>query len=250
MKRIYIFMLLSCVFILSACSTKSDVPSGEYFQTVIAQTIAANPTATIMETPQPIPSVVIDLPTMPPPPTNTVTPTVLPPTGTAQAILETMQAISATQTLYVVNQKATEAERRSQMTATVIAMYMSRTDVADSMTATQIEKVKGATATEAAFVIFATESPLYQEIPWRELKSYPYKYLGQKVILEGKIVEIDAPTNFVKLEIEDFDWVDITMRDSFENIYIGDTIRVYGVWCGSGILRITWCMNEAFYQVK
>jgi len=251
-----IYFILLCIFILtlSGCSTKSNIPSVEEIQTVIAQTVAANPTATINETPQLIPgavpsetTTVIELPVPIMTSSPTITPTVLPATGTAQVFLGTAQAIESTQTAIVQARKET---LESQITATLVAMAIEATDMANSLTATQEVVSIGATATQIANYELATQMPAYTGIAWRELKSYPEKYIGHKLVLAGKVVEIDAPKNFVKIEVDDYDWVDITMQRPFEGIYIDDTIKAYGIWCGSGVLKITWCMGDAFYQVE
>jgi hypothetical protein len=254
-----IYFILICIFFLtlSGCSKKSNIPSVEEIQTVIAQTVAANPTATIIETPQPIPvdvpsatAAVIELPVPIMTSSPTITPTVLPATGTAQVFLGTAQAISVTQTAFIQAQKETTTARKSQLTATLVAMAMEATDMANSLTSTREVVSIGATATQIVNNDLATQMPVYTQIPWRELKSYPEKYIGHKLFLEGKVVEIDAPKNFVKIEVDDYDWVDLTMQSPFEDIYIGDTIKAYGIWCGSGVLHITWCMSDAFYQIK
>jgi len=251
-----IHFILLCIFFLtlSGCSTKSNIPSVEEVQTVIAQTIAANSTTAVVETPQPVGSgvlsttaVVIELPVPIMTSSPTITLTVLPATGTAQVFLGTAQAIESTQTAIVQARKET---LESQITATLVAMALEATDKAWSLTATQEVVSIGATATQMANYELATEMPAYTGIAWRELKSYPEKYIGHKLVLAGKVVEIDAPKNFVKIEVDEYDWVDITMQRPFEDIYIGDTIKAYGIWCGSGVLKITWCMGEAFYQVE
>ena len=251
-----IYFILICLFILTGCSTKSNIPSAEDVQTVIAQTIAANSTTAVVETPQPVGSgvlsttaVVIELPGSIMTSSPTITPTVLPATGTAQVFLGTAQAIAATQTTIMQAIMETSVAKDIQLTATLVAMSIDSTDTAISLKATQEVFNINSTATQIAGEILATEMPTYSEITWKELISYPEKYIGHKLVLAGKVVEIDAPKNFVKIEVDEYDWVDITMQRPFEDIYIGDSIKVYGIWCGSGVLHITWCMGEAFYQV-
>jgi starvation-inducible outer membrane lipoprotein len=256
MKRISYLILISILF-LTGCSTKSDIPSVEEVQTVIAQTIAANSIAAVVETPQPVGSGVLSTTdavtglTVPTITTSaTITPTVPSATGTAQVFLATAQAIAATQTTIKQAIMETSIAKEIQLTATLVAMSIDSTDTAISLKATQEVFNINSTATQIAGEILATEMPAYSEIAWKELISYPDKYIGHKLVLGGKVVEIDAPKNFVKIEVDEYDWVDVTMQRPFEDIYIGDSIKVYGIWCGSGVLKITWCMGEAFYQLK
>ncbi|MBG0784615.1 MAG: hypothetical protein H0S79_05900 [Anaerolineaceae bacterium] len=205
MKKILIIFVCS-LFLVSCSSTPSD----EAIQTAIANTSIAQisempsstntlePTATDTITPT-----ITLTPTRTPTPTNTSTSTPLPPATLTQ------QAIEATQT-----------ERSGNATATRVSLDNYRT--ATSSVITKTASANYATATEKAS---------YEEIYWKELLNYPNNYIGEKVVVRGRIFNIKE--HYIQLYFAGtYEAFIVVFEDSFSGIYDGDSITIYGVVYG------------------
>lgn len=209
MKKLLIIFVFS--LLLVSCS---NAPSDEAIQTAIAKTANSEsglndsqlitstntlePTATDTITPTNSAT-----PTSTLTPTNTSTSTPLPPATLTQQAFET-----------------TQTERAANATETRVAINNSYT--ATSSAVTKTASARYATATEIAS---------YDEIYWKELLNYPNNYVGEKVVVRGRIFNIEE--NYIQLYFAGtYEAFIVVFSDSFSGIYDGDSITVYGIVYG------------------
>lgn len=136
-------------------------------------------------------------------------------------------------------------------TATALVVEMTKTAEAESKNATATEVARIATATRNAYEgkLTATSRAIvqqktlvasYEEIYWKELITYPDNYIGEKVVVRGRIFNINGDTELQMYLAGTYEAVYIVMDKSFSNIYENDSITVYGVIDG------THCGTNAF----
>jgi len=192
MKQFPLAVLIT-IILLSACA-----PSEQSIQTALAETLAANPTATV--TPSSTPTIT---------PTATFTKTKRPtntPTKTATSTPE-------------------------PLTATAQFMQDQATKKAAAVTATAQEKSAYATRTAVYKSIYATKIAGYKPIDLKEFLTYPGSHVGEKVIVRGRVFNING--NVVQIFVGRFDAIYVEMNQPVSGIYEDDTITVYGTVYGS-----------------
>ncbi len=228
------WVVLLMALVLCACS---GAPSEQAIQTAIAQTMQANPTATVLPTDTPTPTPVpTDTPsptptetatptrtatlTRTPTPTKTDTPTPLPPAT------QTAQAIAAQKTQAVLNAQATRDARVAQVTATADA------------------KIKR-----------ATQIAPYGKIDYRELISYANKHIGEKVVIKGRVFNIVGDKEFQMYYGWTYDAIYVKTRLPFSGLYEDDYITVYGTVggeeCFTNVYNAKICqplIKDAFFE--
>ena len=75
----------------------------------------------------------------------------------------------------------------------------------------------------------ATEIAQYQKIDYRELVSYPEEHIGEKVLVEGRVFNVNSTTQMQIFLGWTSDAAYIIARESFYGIYEDDRVIVYGV---------------------
>jgi len=200
MKKL--FLVLFLLGILTACS---QAPNEQDIQTAIAQTLAVQPTPTLTFTIIPSFTFTPTL-TITPTPTNTSTPTI---TNTATLLPPatlTQQAVELTQTKKADYATATQDARNQNATAT-------------SSIRTQTAQSRAATATEMAS---------YKTIYWKELATYPENYIGEKVVVKGRVFNILG--SVVQIYFTGtYEALYVNLKTTASGIYDGDSITVYGI---------------------
>lgn len=256
MKR---YFLLMAILLLASCSKE---PSQKVFQTAIAQTLTAmsTNTAILKSTDTVTPALTNTLhPTNTPVPSNTPIPTYTPiptntpiPTDTPTPI-PTITITSTRVPTHTPTATRTSTPTILPMTQTAMAIVASQTAVAYHATATRQAYNTQRTATAVAKASRATEIAQYQVIPMNMLISYPDKYIGQKIILQGQVMEVgqhkhERAEKTIEIAVSfPYEFVYVTMRESFSDIFVWDWITVYGTWQGCDGVCIFYAMDDAFY---
>jgi len=200
MKRLVLstILILGCIYSLAACSS---APSESAIQTAIAQTNAVNPSSTI--TLEPTLTLTLtptstntSTSTMTATPTKTNTPTPLPP------VTQTAQAISIGKTQASIDK-----------TSTASALSIQRTKTADA---------KSARATQIAS---------YTAVPWRDFITYPDKFTGNKIKINGQVFNV-VGDSAVQMYVGNYEAIYVEMDKSFSDIYENSWIIVYGTGNG------------------
>ena len=86
----------------------------------------------------------------------------------------------------------------------------------------------------------ATEIAQYQKIDYRELVSYPEEHIGEKVLVEGRVFNVNSTTQMQIFLEGTSDAAYIKTKESFSGIYEDDRVIVYGVIDGEN------CAENAF----
>lgn len=215
MKKSIIIIIF--LLTITACSSS---PSEADIQTAIAKTKNSQPEETLAFTDTSAPTNTItpthtSTPTSTSTPTNTITPTnTLTPTNTNTATpippaTLTQQAVELTRTQQAMNVTSTQNARNSLATATASA----RTKTAISNYAT------------------ATEVASYKEIYWKELINYPKNYLLQKIVVRGRVFNIED--EYIQMFLAGtYEAVVVVFEKEISGFYDGDSITVYGIVYG------------------
>jgi len=209
MKKLMLFILISVL--ISSCTSS---PRESDIQTAIAETNAEIPTFTYTFTFIPTStdtltptntstSTKTSTPTKTMTPTNTNTATPLPPATLTQQVVE------ATQTERAENAKSTQDTKNKNYTATASI----RTKTAQSYNRT------------------ATAIASYEEIYWKELVNYPDNYIGQKVVVRGRVFNIGD--DYIQIWIAGtYEALIAVFKEKIAGIYEDDSITVYGIVSG------------------
>jgi hypothetical protein len=197
-----IICLIVSVIILSSCSPEPQVSD---IQTAIAETSVAQPTLTFTSSPLPTSTNTLN-------PTDTSTSTMtLTPTSTDTAT----PVPPATLTQQVHDATQTQKFEIATMTQVAKNQYATVTSVMKTSTA----KARNATATEIAS---------YEDIYWKDLATYPYDYLGQKVVVRGRIFNVLG--NIIQIYFAGtYEALYVTLQKNASGIYENDTVTVYGI---------------------
>jgi len=244
-------LLLLGAVTIAACTS---APSQSDVQTAIAETQAANPTDTASPTSTQIPSATSTptssaTPTRASTPTRTPTPTPLPP-ATQTAI-----ARFATQTAVSLNATGTRQASDARRTATAIARFATQTAVSLDATATRQASNARGTATVQAHWAHATLVAQYTRIPWRDLVTYPDSYIGEMVVLQGWVFNVNGNQELQMHIRGTYEAVYVVMARPFSDIYEDISITVYGTVagenCGTNMFGGEICQPliiDAFYE--
>lgn len=110
------------------------------------------------------------------------------------------------------------------------------------------------TGTAAAVGYQKTKIASYTDLYWKELSTYPDKYIGQKVIQRGRVMNV---VNNQELQIYfagTYELFYVFMARQFDDIYEGDAITVYGEvgesYCYDTVIGGHMCtplLTDAFY---
>jgi hypothetical protein len=112
-------------------------------------------------------------------------------------------------------------------TQTALAVAASQTSEAMNATATAQAYLTQKLQTAIAISNRATALAQYKEIDSRELVTYPNNHKGEKVIIRGRIFNINGNTQLQMYLGWSYDAVYVVMRRPFSNIYEDDWIIVY-----------------------
>ena len=103
----------------------------------------------------------------------------------------------------------------------------------------------------------ATLIASYEEIPNKELVTYPDSHKGEKVKVRGRVFNINSNTEFQMWLGWTYDSVYIVMNDPYDDIYEDIWVTVYGVvegeHCGTNAYGGTVCsplIYGDFYELK
>ena len=189
-------MFILSTFIILAFSACSSQPSDSDIQTAIAKTSLAQPTETKTST---------DMPTA----TNTLLPSrTFTPTKTATLTATLTPTFTDTATP-VPPATLTQQAINESYTATT----ESRTKTAESQNAT------------------STEIASYEDIYWKDLATYPNNYVGQKVVVKGRVFNILG--NVIQIYFAGtYEALYVTLSEPASGIYEDNSITVYGVVSG------------------
>lgn len=200
MKKVYFISVL--VIILSSCSPKPKVSD---VQTAIAQTNVVQATLTFTSSPLPT-STNTPKPTYTTTSTTTLTPTSTDTATPVPPATLTQRAFDATQSKK--NEISTMTQVAKNQYATVTAVM--KTKAADDRNAT------------------ATEIASYEDIYWKDLATYPYDYLGQKVVVRGRIFNVLG--NIIQIYFAGtYEALYVILQKNASGIYENDAVTVYGV---------------------
>jgi hypothetical protein len=193
MKRFMLILSSVIILTISACSS---TPSDSDIQTAIAKTSLAQPTETRTST---------NIPTA----TNTLSPS-------ATFTLTKTSTLTATLTPTVTD------------TATPIPpATLTQQAFNESYTATAKSRTKTAESQNAT----ATEIASYEEIYWKDLATYPNNYIGQKVVVRGRVFNI--LTNVIQIYFAGtYEALYVSLSEPASGIYEDNAITVYGVVSG------------------
>ena len=237
-------------FLLVSMQSCQQAPSDASIQTAIAYTEQAKESAIPTLTNTLLPTSTrthTSTPSLSPSPTATETP--LPPatlTAVAQASTATQVAANSTATYDSYNQN---------LTSTAAARFATSTKSASNATATRDSLNRRATGTALVINNRKTEIAGYSPIARKELVTYPDNHKGEKVVIRGRIFNINGNTE-LQIWIDDsFDAAYIVMSSSFSGIYENDYITIYGtVWgenCGENAYGAEVCqplLVDAFFD--
>jgi len=114
-----------------------------------------------------------------------------------------------------------------------------------------------ATATKRAQSARATEVAQYEEVPTKDLVTYPDKYKGQKIKIRGRVFNINSDTEFQMWVGWSYDAVYVVMLKPYDDIYEDNWVTVYGTVegenCGVNAYGGEVCqplINGYFYEKK
>jgi uncharacterized membrane protein YcgQ (UPF0703/DUF1980 family) len=229
MKKSLIFIVCLIIY-LSACG-----PSEAAIQTAIAKTdsaklLTAIPTSIALiqassQTFTNTPAITdTSIPTMTPTLTETPTPTkTLTPTYT----LTFTPTSSSTSTPLAPNELTATS---IVMTRTAQSAFASQTQAARSLSGTQTQEARNlaATSTRQAKMATATFVAQYKEINWQELVTYPDKHTGEKVIVRGRVFNVNSDTEFQIFLSGTYEAAYIVMSNAYSGIFEEQAITVYG----------------------
>lgn len=193
MKKFLFILSIVIILTISACSS---APSDTDIQTAIAKTSLAQPTTTRTFT---------SVPTS----TNTLSPSAtFTPTRTSTSTATVTPTVTDTSTP-IPPATLTQQAINESYTATA----KSRTKTAESVNAT------------------ATEIASYEEIYWKDLATYPNNYIGQKVVVRGRVFNI--LTNVIQIYFAGtYEALYVSLIEPASGIYEDNAITVYGVVSG------------------
>ena len=155
-------------------------------------------------------------------PTSTIVPTeTLIPTNTLIPTKTLIPTIAPTP-------DATKTQQAKAI-ATVKAQQREATKIAWQATETVEYQQRMVTATVKAQQRKATAIAQYQKIDYRELVSYPEEHIGEKVLVEGRVFNVNSTTQMQIFLGWTSDAAYIIARESFYGIYEDDRVIVYGV---------------------
>lgn len=251
MKKV--FLLIAVVMSLVSCS---QAPSEAAIQTAIAETNSVLPTSTSSPTISPSATFTFTL-------TNTLTPTITPTstftltstaTDTATPIppeVLTQQAVDATQT-----------EKAANITSTQKAFDTIRTEQAAILTSTKkaVDKNSTATAqvktqTKEAVNKTATEVASYESIYWKELATYPENYIGQRVVVNGRVFNVLGKV--IQMYFSGtYEALYVNLKKTASGVYDNSYITVYGVVKGKECFKNAYgaeicqpALKDAWYTI-
>lgn len=107
-------------------------------------------------------------------------------------------------------------------------------------TATDTPTLSPDILTANAQATWAAEIAKYQPIDPRELITYPNNHIGEFIVVDGRVFNINSDTELQIMVGDNFDAVYIVTKDPFTGIYEDDTITVYGLVFGEN------CGENAF----
>ncbi len=200
------FCLLLVALILAACT-----PSEAVIQTAIAETEASKPTSTMIPTETVIPTVTSTL-TKTSTPTRTATPTK---TATRTALPTSTPTVTNTPPL-------PEEVTATAVKATADARIMGQTQTAVAIS-------DRATATRAAWSAQATKVASYKEIYWKDLATYADMHKGEKVIVRGRVFNVNSDREFQIFFSGTYEAAYIVMVNPYTDLYEDQVVTVYGV---------------------
>lgn len=117
-------------------------------------------------------------------------------------------------------------------TLTAMAAGAIRTQAALDRGSTATSIAVGRTATAEVKAATATYMAQFEEINWRDLVTYPDKYIGKFLKVRGSIFNIIDETDFQIWVGGGAEAVYVSMMDPYSDLYEGHYVTVYGF--GSG----------------
>ncbi len=221
LKHSMVFLFASLFFVTS-CS-----PSESQKATIVAdalqQTNSSLPTKTETDSPT-LEDTKTPTITLSRTPTPTETP--LPP------ITLTAVAAGSTATAAANFATATKQQQYQEATDTANSKNATATEKSGIATATQQAKNSSRTATARVVSAHKTEIASYSPISRRELVTYPDSHYGERVVIRGRIFNINGNTELQIWMDDSYDAIYIVMAEPFTGIYEGDYITVYGIVYG------------------
>ena len=119
--------------------------------------------------------------------------------------------------------------RTSTNTPTDTALPATQTVMAKNLNATWTSLAK----TQIAIVNASTATALaaYKTIDMRDFLTYPDNHIGEKIVIRGRIFNINGKV--VQIYVRSYDAVYVEMETAVSGIYENDYITVYGIVYGS-----------------
>jgi hypothetical protein len=153
------------------------------------------------------------------------------------------------------NTTASQQAADAHATATAHARQASQTAIAFAATATRQASDARRTATVQAYWDYATLVAQYTRIPWRDLVTYPDAHIGEKVIVQGWVFNINSDQELQMHPRGSYDAIYVVMALPFDDIYEDMSITVYGTvageTCGTNVFGGEICqalLVDAFYD--
>ncbi|MCL5997225.1 MAG: hypothetical protein M1546_14395 [Chloroflexi bacterium] len=179
-------------------------------------------------------------------------------TAAAQSVAATRQAVAEQATAAAAARAATATTvagaRAATATAAVVARASTATAVAEIRAATQTAVAERIKATQQAQAEWNALIAEYENIPARDLVTYPDNHKGEKVKVRGRIFNINSDTELQIFLAGTYDAVYVIMADSYSDLYEDDVITVYGTVygesCGENAMGGQVCqpvLIDAFY---
>ncbi len=147
----------------------------------------------------------------------------------SQRIIET--ALAQTQTAAVTNTPSPTSTRTPLPTRTITSTSLpSNTPTATALPGTKTAVAAFLTQTRVATQVTFMAS--FKPIDIRELITYPNNHIDEKVMVKGKIFNINGNRELQIWVGGNLDAVYVVMRSTFSGIYEDDSITVYGTIAG------------------
>ena len=213
-------LLCLCAVLSTACAGTAETISPDAISTAVAQTLTAHPTArnTLI-----IPSFT-PYPTYTPYPTQTPWIKLVTPTASPTPLNTPTETSTPTITFTPTKTATSTSTPNSTKTQQAIA---------------NATKGAHATATKLAQYAKATQIAQYEEVPTKDLVTYPDKYKNKKIKIRGRVFNINSNEEFQMWAGWSYDAVYVYMLKPFDDIYEDNWVTVYGTVegenCGTNV---------------
>lgn len=127
---------------------------------------------------------------------------------------------------------ATSTATHLPETATAIIVNMTSTEAVRIVTATHEAYWQPFTATAEEKSAYATKVAEYETIPRNELVTYPDNYLGQQIVVKGRVFNINSSTEIQIWLDWSYDPMFIIFDEPISGIYEDNWITIYGIVSG------------------